>query len=54
MDLLPYVPFRKEVFDQDIRRLNNHAPVLELSVTSGAGLDAWLDWLRDGLRKKRA
>ncbi len=54
VDLLPYVPFRKEVFDQDIRRLNNHAPVLELSVTSGAGLDAWLDWLRDGLRKKRA
>ena len=47
-DLLPYVPFRQEVFMDDIRRLNARGPLFELSVTKGDGLDSWLDWLRQG------
>ena len=54
IDLLPYVPFRKTVFDEDVRRLNATSPVFELSVTTGAGLDGWLNWLRKGLKAKRA
>jgi hydrogenase nickel incorporation protein HypB len=52
IDLLPYVPFRPEVFHEDIRRLNQKAPLFELSVTKGDGFDAWLDWLRQGLKAK--
>jgi hydrogenase nickel incorporation protein HypB len=51
-DLLPYVPFRKEIFMDDIRRLNAKAPLFELSVTKGDGFDAWLDWLKQGRARK--
>lgn len=52
VDLLPYVPFKIDLFRQDIRRLNQSAPLLELSVTSEAGLDGWLNWLRQGAAVK--
>jgi hydrogenase nickel incorporation protein HypB len=47
-DLLPYVPFRKEIFMEDLRRLNSKAPLFELSVVRGDGFDAWLTWLSQG------
>jgi len=42
-------------FDPDkagayVRALANPAPVLTLSARSGAGMQAWFDWLRAGLR----
>jgi len=46
IDLLPYVPFDLPLFRQDVQRLNPTVPLLELSVVSGQGFDAWLDWLR--------
>jgi len=54
IDLLPYVPFRQEVFMDDVRRLNVTSPLFEVSVTRGDGLDGWLNWLRSGLRAKRS
>lgn len=54
IDLLPYVPFKIDVFREDVRRLNQRAPLMELSVTSGVGFDAWLNWLREGSRNKAA
>lgn len=30
---------------EDIRKLNTHAPILEISCRTGAGIDAWLEWL---------
>lgn len=51
-DLLPYVPFRKEIFMEDVRRLNAKAPLFELSVTKGDGLDGWLNWLKEGRAAK--
>ena len=44
-DLLPHVPFNSEVFHADIRRLNDTAPVISISVTQNKGMDAWLAWL---------
>jgi hydrogenase nickel incorporation protein HypB len=44
-DLLPYVPFNTNLFRSDVRRLNADVPLLELSVTSGDGLDTWTEWL---------
>ncbi len=51
-DLLPYVPFRKEIFMEDVRRLNSKAPLFELSVTKGDGCDSWLNWLKQGRAAK--
>ena len=45
IDLLPYVPFDRSVFEADVRLLNPTVPILEVSATTGLGLDAWLDWL---------
>lgn len=46
IDLMPYVPFRRDIFMEDVRRLNPKAPMLELSVVKGDGFGAWLEWLR--------
>lgn len=54
IDLLQYVPFRKEIFLEDTRRLNTSAPLFELSVTNGQGFDAWLNWLRAGVAQAHA
>ena len=35
----------------DIAKLNTRAPLLELSAKTGAGMDAWLDWLREQCNK---
>ena len=45
IDLLPYVKFDKDVFYRDIKRLNPQVQILEVSVTSGEGMEAWLAWL---------
>ena len=45
IDLLPYVSFDRSVFEADVRLLNSTVPILDVSSTTGAGLDAWLDWL---------
>ncbi|HHO68092.1 MAG TPA: hydrogenase accessory protein HypB, partial [Gammaproteobacteria bacterium] len=53
-DLLPLLDdFRPQRARDHLRRLASAAPVLELSARSGAGLDAWLDWLRDALDRHR-
>jgi len=46
-DLLPVLDdFRPENARRHLQQLANPAPVLELSARKGAGMDAWLDWLR--------
>jgi hydrogenase nickel incorporation protein HypB len=45
IDLLPYVPFRLDLAREYIRRVQPEAEIVELSCTTGAGLDAWRRWL---------
>lgn len=45
-DLLPYVDFDVEACVAHARRVNPDIEVLRLSATTGAGMDAWHDWLR--------
>jgi hydrogenase nickel incorporation protein HypB len=52
MDLLPYIPFDLDLFRSDIRQLNPNVPLLELSATTGKGMEPWLKWL--GERAKQA
>ncbi|HYO44631.1 MAG TPA: hydrogenase nickel incorporation protein HypB [Candidatus Limnocylindrales bacterium] len=49
VDLLPYLPFDRESFEADVRRLNPAVPVLPVSATTGEGLDAWVAWLERGI-----
>ena len=49
-DLLPYVPFNVEACLANARKINPDIECLVLSSTSGAGCEAWFDWL-DKARK---
>ncbi|MCC6669551.1 MAG: hydrogenase nickel incorporation protein HypB [Planctomycetes bacterium] len=54
LDLLGHVDFDLERARTQILSLNPGARVLPLSVRDGAGLDAWLGWLRARARACRA
>ncbi len=45
IDLLPHVPFDRELFRADVKHLNPDVNLLELSITAGEGMDFWLAWL---------
>jgi len=51
MDLLPYVSFRVDFFKKGIEALNPGVSQFELSCRTGEGLDAWLDWLLENVKK---
>jgi hydrogenase nickel incorporation protein HypB len=45
IDLAPYVQFDRAGFEADVRLLNATVPILDVSAATGAGMEAWLDWL---------
>jgi hydrogenase nickel incorporation protein HypB len=48
VDLAPYLTFDIAAFKADVRLLNPKVPIIEVSATTGEGLDAWLEWLDRG------
>ena len=46
VDLAPYVNFDRAAFRQAIKNLNDKTPIIEVSCTTGEGLDEWLTWLK--------
>ncbi len=54
IDLAPYLPARAETLRANALKINPDLPVFEVSCTTGAGVDAWLDWLRAQIAAKRA
>ncbi len=46
IDLLPYVPFNMEKAKEYALKVNPELEIMEISCTSGHGLDKWYDWLR--------
>jgi hydrogenase nickel incorporation protein HypB len=53
VDLLPYINFDEAYFRQGIEVLNPGVTFFPLSCTTGEGLDAWADWLREQRRSMR-
>lgn len=53
IDLLPYVPFQKELAHEYARSINPAIEVIEVSAVTGAGIVRWLRWLTDRLAVKR-
>ena len=47
IDLLPYVPFKVELARECANRVHPGIEILEVSCTTGAGLDTWQGWLED-------
>ena len=45
-DLLPYVDFDPSGYAADLRKVTPDALLLQLSATTGDGIQAWYDWLR--------
>src|SRR5664279_1035887 len=45
IDLLPYLSFDRRTFEADVHLLNPRVPILDVSATTGEGLDAWIAWL---------
>lgn len=45
IDLLPHVPFNRDLFLGDIQKLHPTTQVMELSALRGLGMENWLAWL---------
>lgn len=45
IDLLPYVDFDVAACSDYARRINPGIKIIQLSATTGEGMDAWLDWI---------
>ena len=50
VDLLPYVQFDVEQAREYARRVNHHLEFIELSATSGEGMEQWYEWLRQRVK----
>jgi hydrogenase nickel incorporation protein HypB len=49
IDLLPYVPFQAALACENARRVQPEIEIVEVSCTSGQGLDGWRAWLEGRL-----
>ncbi|MFZ0706341.1 MAG: hydrogenase nickel incorporation protein HypB [Candidatus Korobacteraceae bacterium] len=45
IDLLPYVPFNAELARENARRVNPQMEIIDVSSTTGEGLEQWMHWL---------
>jgi hydrogenase nickel incorporation protein HypB len=45
-DLLPYVDFDMKQYMTDLRIAAPDALLLQISATTGEGIQAWYDWMR--------
>ena len=45
VDLLPYVPFKADVARENARRVHPDMEIIDVSSTTGEGLDRWMEWL---------
>jgi hydrogenase nickel incorporation protein HypB len=53
-DLLPYLPVQLERIEAHIRQVNPRCTVLRVSASSGDGLEAWHQWLREQIAAQRS
>lgn len=44
-DLLPYISFNMNALKENAKKINPNMQILEVSCTSGEGMQSWYDWL---------
>jgi hydrogenase nickel incorporation protein HypB len=54
IDLLPYLDFDTARVRSSLGRINRDLEVFELSARTGEGMQAWYDWLRSGVARKKS
>jgi len=53
VDLLPYVPFKMDYFERGVQILNPGITTFPLSCRTGEGLDIWVEWLIQNVKRIR-
>jgi hydrogenase nickel incorporation protein HypB len=53
IDLLPYIPFRMDFFQRGVEALNPGVITFPGSCRTGEGLDAWVSWIMDQVKKNK-
>jgi hydrogenase nickel incorporation protein HypB len=54
IDLLPYLACDLAKIEENVRRVNRKAKILQVSATSGESLDGWYSWLRANSKQRAA
>ena len=54
IDLLPYLPVQVERIEAHIHQVNPRCRVLQVSATTGEGLEAWHQWLVEQVASQRS
>jgi len=49
-DLLPYLDYDKEAALRNIHQIHPNMPIFEMSAKTEQGFEAWLNWIRKGVR----
>ena len=52
-DLLPHLPFSVDAVTKDATDINPKLEVVEISSTSGQGIDQWCDWILQKVEEKK-
>ena len=47
VDLLPYVPFNRDVAIENARTTNPKINVIEVSAATGIGVERWMEWIKE-------
>ena len=52
IDLLPYIKFKMDYFQRGVEALNPGLVTFPLSCSTGEGLNAWVDWILENVKRK--
>ncbi len=52
IDLLPYLDFDMERFQNDALKVNPKLKIMAISCKTGEGLDTWFEWIKDKVSTK--
>ncbi|MDO4400027.1 MAG: hydrogenase nickel incorporation protein HypB [Coriobacteriia bacterium] len=50
VDTMPVFNFNREAFESEVQQLNPGVPIFPIAATTGEGVDAWAEWLRNEIR----
>ena len=51
IDLLPYLDFNYDYFEQGLRALNDNIQIFSLSCKTGEGMEGWVNWVKSWAEK---
>jgi hydrogenase nickel incorporation protein HypB len=52
IDLLPYSNFDTQAYSKSVKGLNDKVEVMEISCTTGQGIDEWLRWVQGQMKNQ--